>query len=113
METLTSPLVERVQAFVQGNDAPVEWGSPLLATTPAAPLAVRLLAAQLAGAEKALRESALEVQRMALEVQELEAQVAAATAEDLNDALDDELKVMFGAAIARKFDSPEAGGADT
>ena len=108
METLTSPLVERVQAFVQ-RDTPVEWGSPLLSTEPAAPT-VQQLADLLAGAERALRESALQVQRMAKGVQELSAQVAAATT--ANDRLNDDLRAMFSEAIARKFRLPEVGEND-
>ena len=77
MQTLTSTLVERVQAFVQNDDDPIEWGSPLLSTTPT-PVAIRQLAVQLAGAEKALREIALEVEEMRQEVQHLSAQVTAA-----------------------------------
>jgi hypothetical protein len=77
VQTLTSTLVERVQAFVQNDDDPIEWGSPLLSTTPT-PVAIRQLAVQLAGAEKALQEIALEVEEMRQEVQHLSAQVTAA-----------------------------------
>jgi hypothetical protein len=73
VQTLSSTLVERVQAFVNNDDAPVEWGSPLLSTTPT-PVAIRQLAAQLAGVEQALRAIALEVEKLASEVRDLSAQ---------------------------------------
>jgi hypothetical protein len=73
VQTLSSTLVERVQAFVQNDDSPIEWGSPLLSTTPT-PVAIRQLAVQLASAEQALREIALEVQKLASEVRDLSAQ---------------------------------------
>jgi hypothetical protein len=65
-----STLVERVQASIQASEAPVEWGSPLLSTTPT-PIAMQELALQLASVEKALGEVALEVQVIAREVREL------------------------------------------
>jgi hypothetical protein len=76
VEILTSTLVERVQAFVQNGGEPIEWGSPLLSTTPK-PVAVHHLAVQLAAAEKALVDIALDVQALAVQVQKLAAQVAA------------------------------------
>ena len=75
MESLTGTLVERVQASVQGSDAPIEWGSPLLSTTPK-PVAIQQLALQLVRTEKALGEIAREVQALAGEVRELAADVA-------------------------------------
>jgi hypothetical protein len=72
LETLTGTLVERVQAFVK-TDEPVQWGSPLLSTTPTS-MAIHHLAVHLAAAEKALLEIALEVQRMAHEIQKLTGQ---------------------------------------
>lgn len=80
MELLNNTLVERVQAFVPNRDEPVEWGSPLLSTTPT-PAAAHRLGAQLAAAEKALVEIALDVQALALQVQKLAAQVVAVSAE--------------------------------
>ena len=60
MESLSSTLVERVQAFVQPDRSPVEWGSPLLSTTPT-PIAIQQLATQLAALQEAMHEIALEV----------------------------------------------------
>ena len=71
METLTSTLVERVQALVK-TDEPVQWGHPLLSTTPT-PMAINHLAVHLAAAEQALLEIALEVERMASDIQQLTA----------------------------------------
>jgi hypothetical protein len=72
LETLTSALVERVQALVK-TDEPVRWGSPLLSTTPTS-MAIHHLAVHQAAGEKALLEIALEVQRLAYEIQKLTAQ---------------------------------------
>lgn len=72
METLTSTLVERVQALVK-TDEPVQWGHPLLSTTPT-PMAIGHLAVHQAATEKALLEIALEVERMGSEIQKLTAQ---------------------------------------
>ena len=56
-------LVERVDRLVQAGKAPLEWGSPLLLTTPTS-LAVRNLAAQVEALENAVREIAFEVQKL-------------------------------------------------
>jgi hypothetical protein len=56
-------LVERVDKLVQTGKAPLEWGSPLLSTTPTS-VAVRELAAQVEALENAVREIALEVQKL-------------------------------------------------
>jgi hypothetical protein len=56
-------LIERVDALIQTGKEPVEWGSPQLSTTPAS-LAVRELAAQVEALESAVREIALEVQKL-------------------------------------------------
>jgi hypothetical protein len=77
VEILTSTLVERVQAFVQNGDEPIEWGSPLLSTTPPS-AALHQLEVQLAAAEKALVDIVLDVQALAVQVQKLAAQIAAA-----------------------------------
>jgi hypothetical protein len=69
VETLTSALVERVQASIEGNDAP-EWDSPLLSKT-TTPVAIQELALQLSRAEKALAEVARDVQSIAQQVREL------------------------------------------
>jgi outer membrane protein TolC len=70
VETLTSARVERVQTSIEGNDAPVEWDSPLLskATTP---VAMQELALQLSRAERALAEIARDVRVIAQEVRQL------------------------------------------
>jgi hypothetical protein len=80
VDTLNSRLVERVQAFVENKDEPVEWASPLLTPQPT-PVAERL-AAQLAAAEKALVDIAVDVQALAVQVQKLAAQVAAVSSDD-------------------------------
>jgi len=59
----THTLVERVDKLVQAGKAPIEWGSPHLSTTPTS-LAVRELAAQVEALENAVREIALEVQKL-------------------------------------------------
>ena len=63
METLTDTLIERVNKLVPARDAPPEWGNPLLSTTPTS-LAVRDLAVRTEALEIALREIALEVQKL-------------------------------------------------
>jgi hypothetical protein len=59
----THTLIERVDKLVQAGRAPREWGSPLLSTTPTS-LAVQELAAQVEALENAMREIALEVQKL-------------------------------------------------
>jgi hypothetical protein len=71
VETLTSTLVERVQALVKPDEA-IQWGHPLLSTTPTS-MAINHLAIHQAATEKALLELTLEVQRMAYEIQRLTA----------------------------------------
>ena len=56
-------LIERVEKLLQTGKAPLEWGSPHLSTTPSS-VAVRELAAQVEALEKAVREIALEVQKL-------------------------------------------------
>jgi hypothetical protein len=63
VETLTDTLIERVDKLVQARDAPLEWGNPLLSTTPTS-LAVRALAVRTEALESAVRELALEVQKL-------------------------------------------------
>jgi hypothetical protein len=63
METLTDTLMERVDNLVQARNAPPEWGNPLLSTTPTSH-AVRELAVRTEALEKAVREIALEVQKL-------------------------------------------------
>jgi len=62
-ETLTDTLIQRVEELVHPRDAPPEWGSPLLSTTPTS-LAVRELALRTEALENAVREIALEVQKL-------------------------------------------------
>ena len=63
METLTDALIERVNKLVHARETPPEWGNPLLSTTPTS-LAVRELAVRTEALENALREVALEVQKL-------------------------------------------------
>jgi hypothetical protein len=67
METLegnlTDTLIERVDKLVHPSNAPPKWGNPLLSTTPTS-LAVRELAVRTEALENAVREIALEVQRL-------------------------------------------------
>jgi hypothetical protein len=59
----TDTLIERVEKLVEAGKAPLEWGSPLLSTTPTS-VGVRELAAQVEALENAVREIALEVQKL-------------------------------------------------
>ena len=63
METLTETLMERVAKLVPAGPAPPEWGNPLLSTTPT-PIAIRELALRTEALENAVREIALELQRL-------------------------------------------------
>jgi len=63
VETLTDTLIERVDKLVPARNAPPEWGNPLLSTTPTS-RAVRALAVRTEALEKAVREIALEVQKL-------------------------------------------------
>lgn len=63
METLTDTLIERVDKLVHPRNAPPQWGNPLLSTTPPS-VAVRELAVRTEALENAVRELALEVQRL-------------------------------------------------
>ena len=62
-ETLTETLSERVDKLVHSRESPPEWGNPLLSTTPSS-LAVAALAVRTEALEKAVRELALEVQKL-------------------------------------------------
>jgi hypothetical protein len=55
--------MERVNDLVPARDTPPEWGNPLLSTTPTS-LAVRELAVRTEALESAVREIALEVQKL-------------------------------------------------
>ena len=63
METLPDTLIERVDKLVHASKAPPEWGSPLLSTTPKS-VAIQEIAARTEALEKAVREIALEVQKL-------------------------------------------------
>jgi predicted sugar kinase len=63
METLTDTLIERVDKLVEAGKVPLGWGSPLVSTTPTS-MAIGALAAQLEALEHAVREIALEVQKL-------------------------------------------------
>jgi hypothetical protein len=64
VESLTEALMERVDKLVPApSSQQLEWGHPLLSTTPAT-IAVRELAVRVEALEKALREIALEVESL-------------------------------------------------
>ncbi len=63
METLTDTLTERVDKLVPASKAPLAWGSPRLSVTPTS-VAIAQLAAQVEALENAVREIALEVQKL-------------------------------------------------
>ena len=69
METLPDTLVERVDKLVHPS-TPLEWGNPLLSTTPI-PMAIHELAAQNQALAIAVQELAIAVQEIAVEVQKL------------------------------------------
>jgi hypothetical protein len=56
-------LIERVDELTQASRTPPEWGSPHLSTTPTA-MRIDGLAAQFAALEQAMREIALEVEKL-------------------------------------------------
>ena len=62
-ETSAETLTERVDKLLQPCKRPLEWGHPGLDATPMS-VAVRELAAQTRALEKAMREIALEVQKL-------------------------------------------------
>ncbi len=64
MENLTETLKGRVAEVVPVRDAPPQWGSALMSTTPT-PVAIRDLALRTQALEEAVREIALEVQKLA------------------------------------------------
>jgi hypothetical protein len=61
--SLTNTLIERVDRLVQPSKPPLEWGSPLLSTTPTS-VAIRELAERTEALANAVREIALEVQKL-------------------------------------------------
>jgi hypothetical protein len=64
VESLTDALMERVDKLVPATSSQhLEWGNPLLSTTPT-PVAIRDLAIRVEALERALRETALEVEKL-------------------------------------------------
>ncbi len=63
-------LIERIDALVGAASPPLVWGHPRLGATPKS-VAIHELAVRTEGVEQAIREIALEVQRLLFEVQEL------------------------------------------
>jgi hypothetical protein len=64
VESLTDALMERVDKLVPpAGSQQREWGNPLLSTTPTS-FAIRDLAMRVEALEQALREIALEVQKL-------------------------------------------------
>lgn len=62
-ESLTDTLIERVDTLIHGHNAPLEWGNPLLSSTPRS-LAVQNLAIRTEALEKAVLELAREFQKL-------------------------------------------------
>jgi hypothetical protein len=63
LESLTDTLMERVDKLIHASKAPHEWGSPHLSVTPTS-VAIRELGEEIEALENALREIALEVQKL-------------------------------------------------
>jgi hypothetical protein len=63
VETLTGTLLDRVDKLVQAAKTTGEWGDPRLSVTPPS-LAIPQLVAQIEALETAVREIALEVQKL-------------------------------------------------
>ena len=63
MQSLTDTLMERVEKLVPPTKPPLEWGHPLVSTTPTS-VAIRELALRIETLENALREIALEVSKL-------------------------------------------------
>ena len=63
MSTIADTLMERVDRLIEASKPSTGWGSPHLSTTPSA-LAIERLAAQVDALENAVREIALEVQKL-------------------------------------------------
>lgn len=62
-EDMTESLMERVERLVNPSKRALEWGHPLLSTTPT-PAAIHDLALRVEALEHAVREIALEVQKL-------------------------------------------------
>jgi hypothetical protein len=63
VETLTGTLLERVDKLVHTGKTTGEWGDPRLSVTPTS-VAIPQLVAQIEALETAVREIALEVQKL-------------------------------------------------
>lgn len=63
METLTDTLMKRVNKLIRPGRPARKWGNPLLSTTPS-PIAIQELALRTEALENAVREIALEVQKL-------------------------------------------------
>ena len=63
MGTVTGTLVERVDDLVHLSERPLVWGNPLLSTTPTS-MAIHDFGLRIEALEEAVREIALEVQRL-------------------------------------------------
>ena len=63
LETATDSLIERIDQLVEAGQVAAEWGSPHLSVTPI-PLAIETLAAEVEALQQAVREIALEVQKL-------------------------------------------------
>jgi hypothetical protein len=63
LETLTDTLMKRVDELVQPSKPELEWGSPLLSTTPTS-IAIHELAVRTEALANAVREIALEVHKL-------------------------------------------------
>jgi len=61
--TPTDTLLERVHELLEAGKPPLEWGSPHLSSPPIS-IAVRELAVRTEALENAVREIALEVQKL-------------------------------------------------
>ena len=60
---METTLIERVDELTQASRTPLEWGSPHLSATPTA-MRIDGLVAQFAALEEAMREIALEVEKL-------------------------------------------------
>ncbi len=63
MEALEHTLAERVEALIESRNVGTEWGSPHLSATPIS-IAIHNLAEEVTALQDAVREIALEVQRI-------------------------------------------------
>jgi len=63
LETLTDTLMKRVNKLLRASRPARRWGNPLLSTTPSS-IAIQELALRTEALENAVREIALEVQKL-------------------------------------------------